>query len=173
MNLIANDFKDFFNIKDIKLLSLGKDEPVNQHMNNYKNIRHDFYYYHDFPVALPFEDAFIEAKEKYDRRIKRFKEDLKNKERVLLIYHAHSEITENSAVKDLCNKVCEKYQKQIDFVILENDDTKEIDEFEEIIISDNVIKYRFQSEAKDANGNITNMGNLENCARIYSGFELR
>lgn len=173
MNLIANDFKDFFNIKDIKLLSLGKNEPINQHMNNYKNIRHDFYYYHDFPAAMSFENAFIEAKEKYNRRIKRFMEDLKNKEKVLLIYHAHSEITKNSTIKELCNKVCEKYQKQIDFVILENDDTKGIDEFEEVKVSDNIIKYRFQSEAKDSNGNITNLGNLVNCGKIYSRFELK
>lgn len=58
---------NFDNIFDINLLSQSQNEH-----KNYKNIKYGFYFFHDFNKYIPLSSQLDVVKEKYNRRIKRF-----------------------------------------------------------------------------------------------------
>lgn len=69
---------------------------------------------------MPFEGAYIAAKEKYNRRINRFYENIKNNEKVLLVWFSKFHQTPDDVVLDLCNRFCAKMNKKIYFLIIEH-----------------------------------------------------
>ena len=61
---IENNFES---ILDINLLSQSQNEH-----KNYKNIKYGFYFFHDFDKYIPLSSQLDVVKKKYNRRIERF-----------------------------------------------------------------------------------------------------
>ncbi len=172
MNLILNDFENFLDIDDLKFLPKNPNMFNDPYCNYYENIRNGFYYYHDFPIGEDFTEVFKQVKEKYNRRIKRFYDNLINKEKVLIIYFTHYPINNNELIKELCQKVCKKFNKKIDFLIIEYDKTKKGKETEKCRLDDNITIYKLNTRKKDKKGNLTTPGNKKLCRPIFKQYEL-
>jgi hypothetical protein len=111
--------------------------------------------------------------EKYQRRINRFYKEIRKNKRVLLIWFSHSFLMSNQLEKDLCDKVCEKFGKQIDFLIIEHDESLPLGKNEKIEISHNITKYTLYTRKKDEKGNPTTLGQEEFCGNIFAKYKLR
>lgn len=170
---IINDFAEFLDKDDLKVLTYSKDKTINFSTDDYINTKNYFAYYHDFRAGRPFETEFKKVKAKYDRRIKRFYKNISSKKRVLLIYHAHNLDISDKDYIDLFEKLLNKFKKRITLVIIKNNFMLQEDEVKEFRLCDGLIKYELQTEAKDADGNYTNLGNIQNCNKIYSKFAVK
>ena len=172
MNLILNDFSGFFEKDEIKLLTPSKDKTMNFRTDDYHNIAKGFAYYHDFRSGIPFDEEYLNVKQKYDRRIKRFLRNINEKKKVLLVYHAHFETVPNYVCIEYCKKLEQKFNKPIYLVIIENDFSKSSSEIEIQNLTPHLTKYKLLTEEKGKDGIYTNMGCEKNCSLIYSKFIL-
>ncbi|MEQ9901004.1 DUF1796 family putative cysteine peptidase [Pectobacterium punjabense] len=170
--LLLNDFKDFLNPEDFIIL---KKDPLVLNDNNcdyYENKNTNFYFYHDFPINIDFSDSFNDVKEKYLRRIDRFYLNVKNKDRVLLVWFSHYHSTDDKIVIDNCNEFCKKLDKNIDFLIIEHDEKLFEHQIENKKIAKNITRINLRTIKLDLSGNITTMGNEECCNKIFSEYKL-
>jgi hypothetical protein len=167
MELILNDFSGFLDLRD--LVFLPKDPAVYNDplCDYYENVRNGFYFYHDFKTGIDLDVSFPDVKKKYNRRIKRFYRKIIKAKHPLLIWLAHNQSTPDEVVKDLCGKVMCKFNRSIDFIIIENDANKKNDEIERIDISANIVRYNLLTTGFDEKGNPTTQGNIENCNKVF------
>jgi len=169
---ILTDFRDFWNPDDFKFLP--KDPKIfnDEKCDYYENIKTGFWFFHDFPANVSFEDSLPKVKEKYQRRINRFYKEIYKNNRVLLIWFSHCFLTDNKLQMDLCNKVCEKFGKQIDFLIIEHNENLPLGKSEMIELSHNITKYTLYTRKWDEKGNPTTLGQEEFCGKIFAEFKL-
>lgn len=169
--LILNDFKDFMNIEDFRFLP--KDETMfnDEACDYYENTRTHFYYYHDFPKDIPLSDSFDAIKEKYDRRINRFYGKLKESKSVLLVWFSHYHNTPDEVVLDLCGRVCRKFNRQIDFLIVEHQEGLKTPRKREL--APNVTRYDLHTVLLDEKGHSTTLGNQQLCNQIFKNYRLK
>lgn len=169
LNFILNDFNDFLNLEDLKFLPKDPNVFNDEACDYYENLRNGFYYYHDFHKNVPLEEAFPQVKEKYNRRIGRFIRNLKTKKKVLLVWFSHIP-TADEAIIPLCEQICQKYGKQIDFLIIENDDSKADDDIEKKFLATNIVMYKLKTASLDEKGNPTTMGREEVCSKLFQNY---
>ena len=169
LNFILNDFNDFLNLEDLKFLPKDPNVFNDEACDYYENLRNGFYYYHDFHKNLSLNDAFPQVKEKYNRRIERFIRNLKTKKKVLLVWFSHIP-TADEAIIPLCEQICQKYGKQIDFLIIENDDSKADDDIEKKFLATNIVMYKLKTSSLDEKGNPTTMGREEVCSKLFKNY---
>ena len=82
-NLIVNKFNNrFFEKDDLEYLDTAPQENNYVYINKYNNLSFN----HDFPVNVPFDEAYKLSKAKYDRRLKRMYENIDKASSVLLVY---------------------------------------------------------------------------------------
>ncbi len=169
---LLNDFNDFFNYEDFipleKDLSITNDDTSDY----YHNKRTNFYFYHDFPSNESFDSSFPVVKQKYERRIKRFYESIKNNDRILLVWFSHYHHTNDDNVVYLCSEFIKKIGKPIDFLIIENIQDKEDSQIKIKEITKNITRANIHTIALDATGNITTLGNETACNTIFSEYNL-
>ncbi|MEI7410316.1 DUF1796 family putative cysteine peptidase [Pectobacterium aroidearum] len=170
--LLLNDFKDFLNPEDF--IPLEKDPSVlnDNNCDYYKNKNTNFYYYHDFPINVKFSDSFNKVKEKYSKRISRFYFNVKNKERILLVWFSHYHTTDDNVVIDNCNELCKKMGKNIDFLIIEHNENLSKDYIEKRKIATNILRVNLYTITLDSSGNVTTMGDEDHCNKIFSEYKL-
>ncbi|AVT56859.1 DUF1796 family putative cysteine peptidase [Pectobacterium versatile] len=170
--LLLNNFKNFLNPEDF--IPLEKDPSIlnDNNCDYYKNKSTNFYFYHDFPINVKFSESFNKVKEKYSRRIDRFYFNVKNKDKILLVWFSHYHATDDKIVIDNCNKLCKKLDKHIDFLIIEHDNNLSKDHIEKRQIADNILRANLHTIELDSSGNITTMGNENACNKIFSEYRL-
>lgn len=173
MKLILDDFNNFLNQEDLKTMPKPTQFPADKNNTYYENIRTGLYFWHDFPADKDFETAYPLVKEKYDRRINRFIENIRTKEKVLLIYFSHYSINNDELIKELCDKVCKKYNKNIDFLIIEYDETKTDDEIDQYNISKNILIYKLNTRMTNKDGTPSTLGKEHLCQPIFDKYELK
>lgn len=155
MEYILNDFENFLNKEDLEFIPRPPEKDyLNPKMIDFVNKRDKFEFYHDFPKGKTLDESFPEIKAKYDRRIKRFDEKLKTEKNILLLWVSHKEKVDNEVFLYYSNKIMEKYGKAIDFIYLENDPSKLQGEFDKIVLSPHVIKYKLRTLDPHVNGKI-------------------
>ena len=169
-DLLINNFKDFMNISDFEFLPKDPNVFNDPKCDYYKNNKTNFFYYHDFPIGVPFNEVFYSIAEKYNRRIQRFYEKINKSNKVLLIWFSHYHNTPDNVVLTLCNKFCEKMGKQIDFLIIEHKEG--IYQPESYMVSNNITRYFLHTQRKDANGSLTTLGNEELICPIFNKYKL-
>ena len=109
--------------------------------------------------------------EKYARRIRRFYDNIRKHERVLLVWFSHYHDTTNNAWADFAVRFCNKMNKDIDFLIIQHRDGQYIPQ--QTIIAPNSVRYDLHTIEKDPQGNNTTVGNQKLCDRIFAQYELR
>ena len=169
--LMLNEFDDFMNIDDFEFMQKNPEIFNDDACDYYKNKKNGFYFYHDFPTGVPLQESFPDVAKKYERRIKRFYENIKNKERVLLVWFSHYHETPNDEWNDFALKFCNKIDKNIDFLIIQHRDGQYLPNVTQI--APNVIRYDVHTIEKDKDGNITTVGNERLCSPIFDKYALR
>ncbi len=167
MNLILNNFEDFLNIED--LCPLEKDLSIQNDDNcdYYENTKNGIYFYHDFPCNVPFEQSFPLVKKRYDRRIKRFYKLIREKKNILLVWLAHNHINTDETIIRLCNNVMHKFEKSIDFLIIENNANLGQGLMQIRWLSEHIIICNLNTVSLDKNGKMTTLGNESACNKIF------
>ncbi len=168
--LMLNDFSNFLNKDDLHLMPKPTQFPADKNNDYYENIRTGLYFWHDFPADKSFEEAYPEVKQKYERRIKRFYENIQNHNKVLLVWFSQVHNTPNELVLDLCDKFCKKMGKTIDFLIIEH--AEGLQQAEMTQLSTNILKYRCHATRFDENGVPQTQGNERLVSPIFSQYKL-
>ena len=82
--MFLGDFEGFFEKEDMEFYTQMKRK--NPHFDVYINKRTQFFFPHDFPIGVPFDEAYPAVREKYMRRIARLKERMSDSRRVLILH---------------------------------------------------------------------------------------
>ncbi|MDD3237355.1 MAG: DUF1796 family putative cysteine peptidase [Candidatus Gastranaerophilales bacterium] len=168
VELIVSDFK---NLLKQNLFIKTQLENSSTH-DTYKNTFWDIDFIHDFPVGIPIGDSFSAVEEKYQRRINRFYELIKNKNRVLFVWFSLSSQDSNEEIIDLSKKLNNKFKKEIDLLIIEHDETKALEGIEKIKLNNNITCYKLYAKGKDGNPEQATMGNETICNKIFKNYSL-
>lgn len=129
--ILTEEFKDFIEKEDLQF----SHEARSLKCNAYYNKANDIIFMHDFLKSLDFEDAYPLVKEKYDRRIKRLLEKIKNSNSVLVVYlesptSNHIEISKQEILQGY-SILKEKFGDKINLLYIKNSKCKTIiEEFE-------------------------------------------
>lgn len=170
-DMILNDMDGFMNIDDFEFVEKNPNIVNDEKCDYYKNRRTGLYFYHDFPTGVALEKSFPDVAEKYTRRIRRFYDNIRKHERVLLVWFSHYHDTTNDAWADFAQLFCNKMNKDIDFLIIQHRDGQYIPQ--QTIIAPNIVRYDLHTIEKDPQGNNTTVGNQKLCDRIFAQYELR
>ncbi len=98
IHLLVNDFKDFLNIEDMKILPRSINPIADTHCDYYENTRTKLYFMHDFPIGLPIEETFNEVKAKYSRRIVRLISQIEKANEVLIVWHGRQNLLDDEQI---------------------------------------------------------------------------
>lgn len=120
VNLICNDFKNFFNFEDFE--NRGNNQENDTYNLWVVNRRTGLQYKHDFPAEKNFEESFLDVQKKYNRRVKRLYKFINKFDSICFLYIARDI---NFSEKYLCEqqaKLARKFpNKTIDFIYLLHD----------------------------------------------------
>lgn len=172
IQLICNNFDRFLNKEDMKIMEKPTHIATDTACDYYENTKTGFYFYHDFPSGMPLDEAYPQVKEKYDRRIARFLQKLHEEKRVLLVWFSHEPTVNKLDVKALCHSVCEKFNKRIDFLLIEHDDAVPKGEYMHQTLADNIEYYTLFTQTYDSNGALTTFGREKDIFPIYTNYTL-
>jgi hypothetical protein len=171
IDLILNDFQDFINKNDIIPLEKDPNMHNDDSCDYYQNIRNGFYYYHDFPTGVAISKSFPAVYAKYMRRIKRFYDNINKHNRILLIWFSHYHNTPDDVLLDASKRICKKFGKNIDLLIIEHADNI-INPIKKQI-ADNIVKYNVHTMEFDDAGYPTTQGHIERVLPIFEQYKLK
>lgn len=172
IQLICQDFVDFLNKDDLQIMEKPTHIATDTACDYYENKRTGFYFYHDFPAGMPLDESYPLVKEKYDRRIARFLKKVQEEERVLLVWFSHEPTVNKLDVKTLCDAVCKRFNKRIDFLLIEHDENVPKGEWVHQSIADNIEYYTLFTQTYDSNGALTTFGREDAIFPIYTRYTL-
>lgn len=137
----------------------------------YHNKFNDITFNHDFKKDMPFEDAYKEVFEKYQRRIKRLFDEIQNAKSVLIVY-IESPLTnhiniENSEITEGFNILKNKFGDKINLLYVKY--TKDKYTTEELQPKLTKIEWDY----KDYDGEQDHMVIMKKLQKAISGFELK
>jgi hypothetical protein len=169
-DVLCNDFKDFLIKED--LVKLEKNPVQTNHdtlHDYYYNPRNNYQFLHDFPTDCSLDDCFDEVKEKYDKRIERFLNDMHSNKDILLVYlmlHDTFSYTDTELIQ-MCNSYCDHIGRKVDFLFIENTTTAD-GAITKKQIQDNITKISLFVDTKD------NMnGPTKQMSAIFSKYMLK
>ncbi len=170
MSYILNGFENFLNKDDLEFLPRPPEKDyLNPYTIDFYNKRDNFHFFHDFPKGKSLDESFPFIKEKYNRRIKRFDEMLRNKKNVLLMCVSNTEIVDNDVIRKYSEAIMQKYNKKIDFLFVENDVSKAPGEIETIEISPHIMKCKVRTVDPEFKGKIPLTSKA--CEVIFTGLK--
>ncbi len=169
-DLMLDNFEGFLEKQYLKLMPKPTQFPADKNNDYYENTKTGLYFWHDFPADKSFDVAYPEVKQKYERRIKRFYQNIKNKNRILLIWFSHIHNTPDDIVLDLCNKFCKKMNKNINFLFIEHKEG--VYTPEHYNLSNNITRYFMHTQKSEADGTPTTLGNEELLLPIFKKYKL-
>lgn len=117
---MASEFKDFIRKEDLEFSYEERSIKCYAYHNKLNGITFN----HDFLKTLEFDEAYPLVKEKYDRRIKRLLEKIRNSNSVLAVYLEapttnHSEIS-NQEILQGYSILKEKFGDKINLLYIKN-----------------------------------------------------
>lgn len=160
LDLILNDFSDFLNKENLYPLEKPKTGDADKNCDYWADKKYDFYFYHDFPTGMPFDEAYSKVKAKFDRRIKRLYEQVSNSETILFVWWSRNKYQNEETVKDYYKRLIQKFpSKSIYLLLVEYSDDEQNIYLEDghILISkfDN-ISYKHNPAWNETSGNLKN-----------------
>ena len=140
LNLIQNDFADFFNKEDLEQI-VFQDDPQRD-KDRYKNKRTGLNFHHDFVKGKNFNDDFIEVDKKYKRRIKNFNTIIKRGGVIYFVLDRKGNIIINN-IKSFAD-VMKQY-----IVIISNDDSVPDGDILRINYGKYILQYKIKNTPTD------------------------
>ena len=139
INLICDDFKNFFNYEDFE--DLCRDTLADKNHTWVVNNRTGLQYQHDFPINVPLKDSFEVVKERYLRRAKRLLEVVNSSERVLFVYIALDTGFNDNYLIEQQEKLAKKFSNTtIDFLYIMHNEKYDIHGYDTYQLNSNVCK---------------------------------
>ena len=139
VNLICNDFKDFFNLEDLE--NRGNNQENDTYNLWIVNKRTGLQYKHDFPAWQPVEEAYPFVKARLDRRIKRLYSEIESSDRVLFCFFARDIGFTDELLIEQQVKLARKFpNKGIDFLYILQNSSYSVDKYDICDLNDNVKK---------------------------------
>lgn len=168
IKLIINDFEGFLESSDLEIIT--NVEPNNQYIP-YKNTRTGCLFLHDFPKDSSFELSYPQVKDKYNRRIKRFYDNLSLKNKVLLVWFSlDRKVTDDDIIKASA-ALNKKFNKEIDLLIIEHNDSMINQKPLKRQINNNITKYELFAK-KEENVSGFTRGNTKLCNQIFKKYAI-
>lgn len=139
---ITGEFKDFFNKED--LVSLDAENGKNKHScYMYKNAKYDIVLPHDIVAEKSFDEAYEIAVQKYNRRIARFYNSIRNSKTTLFVHidlpNVKSKQISDDELKDSFREVCEYFKdNRIELLCIKYNKNYTIKKPKDYYISDNI-----------------------------------
>ena len=149
VDLLVSDFENYINKED--LVFTGKQNEAKHNLCDvYMNKRNNIGFNHDFPVGIPFEEAFPIVKAKYERRISRLIENINRAKDILIVYTVppyQPEETSDSALLNGYERIVQRFpNKNIDILYISC-----ADEFSETPVSEHIKKSAFDYRRPERN----------------------
>ena len=139
VNLICNDFKDFFNYEDLE--NRGNNAENDTHNLWIVNRRTGLQYKHDFPASQPVEEAYPSVKKRLERRIKRLYDVIESSEKILFCFFARDVGFSDELLIKQQVKLSKKFpNKTIDFLYILQNPNYSIDKYDIYDLTVNVKK---------------------------------
>ena len=104
LDIMESGFSDWLREEDLVFISDHADNGKDQ----YRNGRYPITYLHDFPRGVPLHESFPAVKEKYDRRVARFKRLMAESKSSVLAVHMDSPVADMVDVA-----VCREAQRRL------------------------------------------------------------
>lgn len=169
LELMLNDFESFFD-KDLLVKLPNTPSRTDKFNAHYENTKTKLYFYHDFPLDKSFDTLYPEVKEKYERRIKRFYDNIKSKDKVLLVWFSQTHETPDDVILDLCNRFSAKMNRVVHFLIIEHEEG--LRGVRRYNLSDNIERCYCHAQKKRLNGGYVLRGNRRPLIKIFSQLRL-
>lgn len=170
-HLMMNDFDGFLDKDLLQPMEKPAAFPADKNNNYYKNTKTDLYFWHDFPADEDFDKAYVSVKNKYDRRIERFYKNIRQKNKVLLIWFSQAHNTPDEIVSRLCNDFCKKMNKEIDFLIIEHTDGLSSPVFRQL--QKNISRCNCHARKTDDKGVPTTLGQEELLLPVFRQYKIK
>ena len=123
MDILVSDFNKFIEQSDLQYSYSERSISCDAYLNNKNQITFN----HDFPAGISLEESYPMVAEKYQRRINRLLDNIKNADSVLIVYIEIPNNENHTSDKDIIcgwEKIKEKYfNKKIDLLYFMNDTT--------------------------------------------------
>ena len=118
--ILTTNFDRFFEKEDL----IACDGETNENSFAYKNTYSNIVFKHDFPKNLSFDESYELAKEKYNRRIERLYNRIKESKSVLIVFmeipvSGREKIADNELI-ELFNSLRDCFGEKINVLYLEN-----------------------------------------------------
>lgn len=123
VDILISEFNQFIERSDLQYSYSERSISCDAYFNNKNQITFN----HDFPAGVPLEESYPMVAEKYQRRINRLLDNIKNADSVLIVYIETPNNKNHTSDKDIIcgwEKIKEKYfNKKIDLLYFMNDAT--------------------------------------------------
>lgn len=163
--MIVNNFNDFLSKDNLVLMQKPNGNVDKQH-DYYKDNKHDFYFYHDFKINIPFEHSYSEVKEKYQRRIQRLYSQIEKAGSILFVWWSRNKHQSKDAVISCFKQLKTKFNnKNIYLLLIKFSETEEQYTYEDrhiLIVRYDNISYKHNPKWTEV------MGNENNNSKIFS-----
>ena len=175
VSLIVSDFKDFLATEYFEAREYPNPAAADTTHDFYKNTKTGLYTAHDFPAGVPPEQSLPEVQAKYDRRIKRFFNDISKARNILFVWLSKTSNTPADVLIREHARLQAKFPEQeITWLILENDSSMKPMEFNETEISDRITRIVFDNVSYDKSNPFSEWrGNRQNIEAVFSRFRLK
>ncbi len=137
----------------------------------YKNKKLGCVFPHDFALNLPIEQTYDEVLTKYQRRINRFYNNIKQKQKVLLIWFSLDYSTSIEQIKEASDKLNKKFNKNVDLLIIEHCDELLNKNMQIDYINKNCTKISLFAKKLEETTGFTK-GNTKVCGKIFKKYRL-
>lgn len=159
VDLICNDFKNFFNFEDF--YSKGPNKESDQEHLWVVNKKTGLQYQHDFLSSMTLEDSYPDVYEKYMRRVSKLYKNIEHANSILFVYIAKDEGFSDDYLIEQQKKLALKFpNKQIDFLYIMQNQTFDEKSFHKYYLTSNVCRIDCNvnhpsdlRKGKDWNGN--------------------
>lgn len=121
VDLLVNEFKDFINCEDLIFEDAWNNDTHNP-CDVYRNQKTGIVFNHDFPKDVPLTETFGQVRSKYERRINRLIGQIRQSERILIVYieaPGNAEDIGEQTLRDCQKKIEEKFSgKRVDLLYI-------------------------------------------------------
>ena len=156
MDILISRFERWINYEDLIKLDYTNGDKKNP-CDVYKNTYNSIVFNHDFPENIPLSESYNQVKQKYDRRINRLINNIKQSNRILLVYietpNAEEKLANYIELEKKLSELNSVYSdKTFDLLYCTNDMTFNPMEYNTDIISSNItiITGNYKSLEKEA-----------------------
>ena len=164
VDLLANDFEGFLEKENVHPIEKPAGN-VDENADYYEDRKTDFYFYHDFPAGMPFEESYAKVKAKYDRRIKRMYDLIFKSKSVLFVWWSRDKHTSSDEAATCFKKLKNKFKgKDVYMLVVEYEKTPT----EQYLENNHLLISRFDNISYKQNPKWTEtMGNESNNIRLF------